>query len=117
MSELYRKMQPFLGDEETLMQRMAGRMDLWEECVSLFPGKEILLEADAALHKGDDAELYGIVHRLKGNLSNFGFDRAAKKTMAVLQAIKEKDCIETKRCYAELREEYLQIAERLEDAR
>lgn len=116
MSELYRRMQPFLGDETELIRRMAGRMDLWEECVALFPGAEIITETDEALQKDDDTALYGLVHRLKGNLANFGFDRAAQVAMDVLQAIKEKDRERIKHYYTELREQYLQIAERLGEA-
>lgn len=112
-SELYSKMQPFLGDEQRLMQRMAGRLDLWEECVRLFPGKEIIDEMDGAMEKGDMAAFYKVVHRLKGNLANFGFDGAAETAMAVLQALKEQDASRTKQYYTNLREEYLQMIERI----
>jgi len=115
MSELYRKMQPFLGDETKLIQRMAGRMDLWEECVRLFPGEEILNETDEALQMGDDTLLYQTIHRLKGNLANFGFDSAAEKAMGILQAIKEHNRTQIECSYAKLREEYMQIIERIGD--
>ena len=116
MSELYRKMQCFLGDEQKLMERMAGRLDLWEECVGLFPRGEILEEMDAALQAGDTNALYGAVHRLKGNLANFGFDSAAELAMKVLAALKEDDLVTAKEGYLQLRTIYAQIAERLGDA-
>lgn len=114
--ELYSKMAPFLGDEQKLIQRMAGRMDVWEECVLLFPREEIIEEMDAALQNGDDTALYGAVHRLKGNLANFGFDRGAEKAAAVLRAIKEKNREETEGRYKELRDEYEQMLERIGEA-
>lgn len=116
MSELYSRMQPFLGDEMALIQRMAGQMDLWEECVRLFPGEEIIEEMDAAIQAGEDKELYATVHRLKGNLANFGFDSAAGKAMALLQALKENDREQEMAWYEKLREEYIQIIERIGDA-
>ncbi len=116
MSELYRKMQMFLGDQQKLMERMAGRLDLWEECVSLFPRGEILDEMDAALQGGDTNAFYGAVHRLKGNLANFGFDSAAELAMEVLAALKEDNLAKAKESYAQLRAVYGQIAERLGDA-
>ncbi len=115
MSELYRKMQMFLGDEQKLMERMAGRLDLWEECVSLFPKEEILDEMDAALQRGDTKAFYGGVHRLKGNLANFGFDSAAELAMEVLAALKEDNLTKAKESYSQLRNVYGQIAERLGD--
>lgn len=116
MSDLYRRMQPFIGDEQQLVQRMAGRMDLWEECVGLFPREEIIEEMDEALRAGDEKAFYGVVHRLKGNLANFGFDDAAKKAMDVLQALKEGNRETATERYKELREAYRQILERLGDA-
>jgi len=113
MSELYHKMQEFLGDEQKLMERMAGRLDLWEECVSLFPGKEILDEMDAVLQEGDMTAFYGLVHRLKGNLANFGFDSAAELAMEVLTALKEENSGKAKEGYFKLRNAYGKIAERL----
>ena len=115
MSELYRKMQMFLGDQQKLMERMAGRLDLWEECVSLFPGKEILDEMDAALQAGNTDVFYGTVHRLKGNLANFGFDSAAGLATEVLAALKDEDIERAKDSYLRLRTVYAQIAERLGD--
>ncbi|MBR6536164.1 MAG: Hpt domain-containing protein [Lachnospiraceae bacterium] len=116
MSELYRRMQTFIGDEEQLIVRMAGQMSLWEECVLLFPGEEIIKEMDAALAAREEKEFYGTVHRLKGNLANFGFDSAATKAMAVLQALKVQDWDTAKERYGQLKEEYLQIIERIGDA-
>ncbi len=116
MSELYKRMQPFIGDEQQLMARMAGQMSLWEECVALFPGEEIIEEMDAALRAADEKRFYGSVHRLKGNLANFGFDSAAGKAMGVLQALKEQDLSRAKQWYTELRSEYIQIIERIGDA-
>ena len=115
MSELYRKMQEFLGDEQNLMDRMAGRLDLWEECVRLFPKQEILDEMDAALQSGDKKQFYGAVHRLKGNLANFGFDTAAEQAMAVLTALREDDLAEAEKRYLRLKSTYTQITERLGD--
>lgn len=116
MSELYRKMQCFLGDEQKLMERMAGRLDLWEECVMLFPRGEIIDEMDAALQAGDAKRFYGEVHRLKGNLANFGFEDAAECAMEVLAALKQDDTERATQLYAELRRVYTQITERLGDA-
>ena len=116
MSELYHKMQEFLGDEQKLMERMAGRLDLWEECVSLFPRKEILDEMDTALREGDTTAFYGLVHRLKGNLANFGFDSAAELAMEVLTALKAENSVKVKEGYFKLRTAYGKIAERLGDA-
>ena len=116
MSELYCRMQPFLGDETALIERMAGQMDLWEECVRLFPGEEIIAEMDVALQARDEKTFYGTVHRLKGNLANFGFDPAAGTAMTVLQALKEHDWEQAGAWYEKLREEYRQITERIGDA-
>ena len=116
MSELYRKMQEFLGDQHKLMERMAGRLDLWEECVSLFPREEIIEEMDAALQREDTDMLYGAVHRLKGNLANFGFDSAAELAMKVLEALRTDNIAETKERYMKLRGIYGQIVERLREA-
>ncbi len=115
MSELYQKMQSFLGDEQKLMERMAGRLDLWEECVSLFPREEILVEIDEALQEEDMKAFYGGVHRLKGNLANFGFDSAAESAMVVLAALKEENFVKAKENYVQLRKVYGQIVERLGD--
>lgn len=117
MSELYRKMQPFLGDEQQLMHRMAGQMDLWEECVRLFPREEIVTEMDEALAAGDDTSFYKTVHRLKGNLANFGFDAAAEYAMAVLGALKEGNKEQAELWYGQLRDVYLQIIERMVEAK
>lgn len=116
MSELYRKMQVFLGDQHILMERMAGRLDLWEECVSLFPREEIIEEMDAALQREDRDAFYGAVHRLKGNLANFGFDSAAELAMKILAALKADNMTEAKEGYVQLRHVYEQIAERLCEA-
>lgn len=116
MSELYRRMQCFLGDEQKLMERMAGRLDLWEECVGLFPREEILEEMDAAIRSEDMNAFYGGVHRLKGNLANFGFEAAAECAMEVLAAIKQHDTERATLIYEELRRMYTQIIERLGDA-
>lgn len=116
MSELYRRMQPFIGDEQQLIERMAGQMSLWEECVGLFPGEEIIKEMDEALLEEDEKRFYGTVHRLKGNLANFGFDSAAGKAMAVLQALKEQNRQKAEVHYTELKSEYRQIIERIGDA-
>lgn len=112
-SELYRRMQPFLGDEQELCRRMAGQMDLWEECVRLFPGVEIVEEMDNALQKEDFSGFYAAVHRLKGNLANFGFDGAAETAAMTLRAVKEADYAQAKLYYTELKEEYLQVIERI----
>jgi len=116
MSELYKRMQPFLGDERRLIERMAGQLDLWEECVWLFPKYEIVEEMDAAAEGQSEQELYASVHRLKGNLANFGFDSAAEKAMGVLQALREKNFLLAKEHYRALREEYIQIIERIGEA-
>ena len=113
---LYEKMQPFLGDEQELCRRMAGRMDLWEECVRLFPGVEIVEEMERALEKEDFSGFYATVHRLKGNLANFGFDGAAEKAANTLRAVKEADYTQAKLYYIELKEEYLQLTERIGEA-
>lgn len=115
MSELYHRMQPFLGDELKLIQRMAGQMDLWEECVRLFPREELIEEMDSAVREEDEKAFYGAVHRLKGNLANFGFDSAAETAMEVLHALREGDRAVAKERYGMLREEYLQIIECLND--
>lgn len=116
MSNLYRRMQTFIGDEQQLIARMAGQMSLWEECVLLFPREEIIREMDAALAARDEKAFYGTVHRLKGNLANFGFDYAASKALAVLQALKEQDWNTAQVQYEQLKEEYIQIIERIGDA-
>lgn len=115
-SDLYRRMQPFLGDEQELCRRMAGRMDLWEECVCLFPGAEIVEEMDDTLQKEDFSGFYAIVHRLKGNLANFGFDGAAEMAANTLRAVKEANYTQADLYYKELKEEYLRITERIGEA-
>ncbi len=110
---LYARMIPYLGDEKKLSERMAGRLDLWEECVRLFPGEEVVKEMDEALERRDFRGLHACVHRLKGNLANFGFERAAEKAEELLLHIKEKDVSQIRRKYKGLREEYLQIIERI----
>ena len=112
-SELYNKMQPFLGDVQELCRRLAGRMVLWEECVLLFPGAEVLEEMDRAFSSEDYEGFYAMVHRLKGNLANFGFDSAAEKATGTLRAIKETDMMRAEQRYTELKKEYLQIVERI----
>lgn len=115
MDMLFSRMKPYLGDERRLLERMAGRLDLWEECVLLFPREEIIKEMDEALENNAFSTLYESIHRLKGNLANFGFDKTAEKAAGVLLAIKEKDTAQTKVRYHGLREEYLQIIERIGD--
>lgn len=113
---LFERMRPFLGDLEKLYERMAGQMDLWEECVRLFPGKEILEETDRAVKEANYKELYATVHRLKGNLANFGFDGAAETAMTVLAAVKSEEYGQAVERYEELRKIYIQIAERIGEA-
>lgn len=115
MGTLYSRMKPFLGNEEKLIERMAGHLDLWEECVRLFPKEEIIRAMDCALEREDYAELYRQVHRLKGNLANFGFDAAAEKAVKVLEFIKEKQTMQIQEAYPELRETYSAIIERIGD--
>lgn len=115
-SDLYEKMKPFLGNEQELCRRMAGQMDLWEECVRLFPREEILKEAEDALREEAYGDCYKVVHRLKGNLANFGFDGTAEKAMKLLQSIKENDVVHINAGYEELKREYLQIIERIGEA-
>lgn len=111
MSDLYRKLQPFLGDEQQLMARMAGQMDLWEECVRLFPREKIIDEMDAALRAREEKSFYGAVHRLKGTLANFGFDYAAGQAMTVLQALKENNWKQAGMNYDLFKKEYINILE------
>lgn len=113
---LFEKMQPFLGDKQELFRRMAGQMDLWEECVRLFPGAEIVEEMDAALEAEDFSGFYAVVHRLKGNLANFGFDGTAEMATNTLRAVKEADYTQVRLYYRELKEEYLRITERIGEA-
>lgn len=113
---LFERMRPFLGDLQKLYERMAGQMELWEECVMLFPGKEILEETDRAVREANYKDLYATVHRLKGNLANFGFDGAAESAMAVLAAIKAEEYEQAEELYEKLKETYIQIAERIGEA-
>lgn len=115
-TELYRKMQPFLGDEEKLLERMAGSLELWEECVRLFPREEMIEEMDAAVEKKDWNGLYAALHRLKGNLANFGFDGLAQMACDMLAAIKEKNIARSLEGYRVLRDGYLQLLEKMEEA-
>ncbi len=114
--ELYNKMRPYLGDERALMERMAGRMDLWEECVLLFPREELLREMETAMQQEDYAALYASVHKLKGNLANFGFDTTAELAIRLLGAIKASDATEIRQWYSELTEKYKEIIERMGEA-
>ena len=113
MEMLYSVMKPFLGDQQALMERMAGRLDVWEECVLLFPREEIIKEMDEALDNNAFSSLYGCVHRLKGNLANFGFDAASKLAKEVLAALREEDIPLVQELYKGLREAYRQIIERI----
>lgn len=113
---LFDKMRPYLGDESALMERMAGRMDLWEECVLLFPREEVLQEMEAAIEKQDYAALYAPVHKLKGNLANFGFDVPAELAIKLLGAIKASDVPGIEQRYSELTEVYKEIIERIGEA-
>lgn len=115
METLYSRMKPWLGEEKQLLERMAGRLDLWEECVRLFPREEIIAAADQALEEKDDTRLYDEVHRLKGNLANFGFDALAWEAEAVLAAIREKSAEQVGEHYRRLRNEYLKLIERIGD--
>ena len=115
--ELFNKMRPYLGDEKTLMERMAGRMDLWEECVLLFPREEILQEMDAVVKQEDYAALYALVHKLKGNLANFGFDTAAGVAINLLEAIKTSKVSEVKQLHSTLAKIYTEIIERIGEAK
>ena len=81
----------------------------------MFPGEEIIEDTDAALQAGREKELYAMIHRLKGNLANFGFDLAAEKAMEVLAALKEQDMSRTAERYTEFRSLYLQITERINE--
>lgn len=110
---LYSVMKPFLGDEQALMDRMAGRLDVWEECVLLFPREEIIKEMDEALENNAFSALFGCVHRLKGNLANFGFDAASEAAKKVLAALREENIPQAQELYRELRETYRQIIERI----
>ncbi len=114
--ELYNKLRPYLGDERALMERMAGRMDLWEECVLLFPREELLREMETAMRQEDYATLYASVHKLKGNLANFGFDAAADLAIKLLGAIKASDVSEIRQWHSELAETYKEIIERMDEA-
>lgn len=113
---LYLRMQSFLGDEKKLLDRMAGRIELWEECVRLFPREEMIEEMDAAAEKKDYDALYAAVHRLKGNLANFGFEKTAEKATEILAAIKEKELFLISDRYEKLRAEYLQIINKIDEA-
>lgn len=113
MDTLYFRMKSFLGDEASLIERMAGRLDLWEECVRLFPREEIIEAMDQALAREDYSALYGEVHRLKGNLANFGFDALAEEAAQVLECIKKNDNIQVREGYRCLKEGYLKIIERI----
>jgi len=114
--ELYNKLRPYLGDERALMERMAGRLDLWEECVLLFPREEIVGEMDEAMGQEDYNALYALVHRVKGNLANFGFDSPAESAIQVLEAIKADRVAEIKKRYGELVTTYKEIIERIGEA-
>ena len=111
--ELYNKMRPYLGDEGALMERMAGHLDLWEECVLLFPRDELLQEMGAAVVQKDYVALYEMVHRLKGNLANFGFDASADVAVKLLVAIKAEDVPGIEHRYSELAMMYKEIIERI----
>lgn len=111
--ELFNKMRPYLGDEKALMDRMAGRMDLWEECVLLFPREEILQEMEAAVKGEDYGALYASVHKLKGNLANFGFDTAAEMAIKLLDAIKTLKYAEVKQLHSTLAKTYTEMIERI----
>lgn len=114
--DLYNKMRPYLGDERALMERMAGRMDLWEECVLLFPREEVLHEMEAALQREDYAALYASVHKIKGNLANFGFDAPAELAIKLLGGIKASDVPKIRQLYSELTQTYKDIIERIGEA-
>lgn len=112
---LYARMRPYLGDEKKLAERMAGQLDFWEECVMLLPGEEIIEEMDKALEDSDFSTFGGLVHRLKGNLANFGFERASEKAADVLLWIERRDTQQLRYCYEGLRGEYLQVIERIKE--
>ncbi len=114
-TKLYSNLQSFIGDEQKLLQRMAGQMEIWEECVRLFSREEVVAEMDAALQEGNLQLFYESVHKLKGNLANFGFESAAEKASWTLLAVKEKDDARMRSWYQRLKDEYLQIVERIDD--
>lgn len=114
---LYTRLIPYLGDREKLLERMAGRLDLWEECVRLFPKEKIIEKTDKALKENDFSAFCIYIHRLKGNLANFGFERAAEKAEEVLLMIEKEDTRQMYCRYESLREEYLQIIERIKEAK
>ncbi|MCH5273202.1 MAG: Hpt domain-containing protein [Lachnospiraceae bacterium] len=113
---LYVKMMPYLEEEERLLERMAGHLDLWEECVRIFSKEEIVEKMDKALEEKDFQAFQAYVHRLKGSLANFGFERAARKATEILRMIEEKDTEQILCQYGNLREEYVQIIERIKEA-
>lgn len=113
---LYARLIPYLGDREKLLERMAGRLDLWEECIRLFPKEKMIEKTDKALKENDFSTFLVYIHRLKGNLANFGFERASEKAAEVLLMIEKGDMRQIYCRYGSLREEYLQIIERIREA-
>lgn len=113
---LYAGLVPYLGDREKLLERMAGRFDLWEECVRLFPKEKMIEKMDKALKENDLSAFYVYIHRLKGNLANFGFERASRKASEVLLMLEKEDMRQMYCRYESLRGEYLQIIERIKEA-
>ena len=109
--DLLERMKPFLEDEEILSERFAGRMDLWEKCVRMFPKEDLVPSMDEALFNKDMESFRGFVHRLKGNLANFGFEKAAKKASMLMEMLLREtpDLSLVQKGYSEFREGYCQI--------
>lgn len=106
---------PWIGDPVLLRERMANRMDLWEECVRLLPGTDFLDETDRLFALGRQKELWELIHRLKGDLAHFGFDGPAGMAAELCALLKTgvSDAAEIKEKYGLLRDRYLQIVERI----
>lgn len=94
---------------------MAGHMELWEECVRLLPGEEFFTETDAMLCPEAKEALWKQLHRLKGNLAHFGFDRTAAMAAELCMLLRKEKAgfLAIQERYQDLKTEYLRIVERI----
>lgn len=112
---LFEELLPWIEHPEILKERMAGRIDLWEECVRLLPKTEFWEETDRLFSMEKYTDVWERIHRIKGDLAHFGFEEPAGMAAELCSLLKEgvSEATKIKEKYCLLRDRYLQILERI----